>query len=229
MVPRSYSPDNIISPFATLFLAPSTQTQSFLSMANPGDTDILVPTIRLVGECNSLAQSISCLNCIQNSLGRLIMIFHNHWLSSTPTRRMVLVISETLKGNSRKTLRESSISSWQVNGELNTTCLSSTKHSHNVVLSTKEVTWIMRYTESIFCDGRSPVSGISQRVTLCAKPVLSLMIYGITWYLKHRKEPNVGWSLPQSLQACSEYFSKFQGGIPQWNCRITILDRRWGT
>ena len=191
-----------------------------LSMANPSDTDILVPTIQIVGEYNPLAQSVSCLNCIQNSLGSLVMNFHNHWLSSTPTRRMVPVISETLKGNSRKTSRESSILNWQANGELNATCLSNANHSHNVVLSSKEVTWILRYTESILCDGRSPVLGISQRMILCVKPALSLTIYGITWYLKHRKEPNVSLSFPRLLQTCSEYFQQ----ILRWNSSMELQD-----
>jgi len=142
---------------------------------------------------------------------------------------MAPAISEILKGNSRKTWRESSISSWWADGELNTPCLGSAKHSYNVVFSNKKVTWILRYTESILCDGRSSLLGAFPRMILRVKSVSSMTIYGITWSPKHRKEPIVGWSLPQSLQVCSEYFSKFQGETPQWNSRITFLDRRWGT
>jgi len=156
------------------------------------------------------------------------MNFQNHLLSSILTRRMALAISEILKGNSRKMLRESNTSSWQANGELNTTCLGSAKHFYNIVFSSKEVTWILRYTESIPCHRKSSVLGVFQRMILCVKSVSSSMIYGITWYPKHRKEPNVGWSLSQLFQICSGYSSKCQGYIPQCNSRITLLDHCQG-
>jgi len=153
------------------------------------------------------------------------MNFQNPSLSSILTRWMTLAISEILKGNSRKMLRESNISSWQANGELSAIYLGSAKHLYNVVFSSKGVTWILRYTESIPSDRKSSVLGVFQRMILCVKSVSSSMIYEITWYPKHRKEPNVGWSLPQLFQICSGYSSKCQGYIPQCNSRITLLDR----
>jgi len=154
---------------------------------------------------------------------------HNHSLLSTLTRMMVPAISEILEGNSRRTFRESSISNWQTNGELSTPCLGSAKHSYNVVFSSEKVAWISRYTDSTLYDGRSSVLGAFQRMILRVKSMSSMMIYGITWYPKHMKEPIVGWSWPHLLQIGSEYFSKFQGWIPQWDSRITPLGCRRGT
>jgi len=142
----------------------------------------------------------------------------NHWLSNTLTRRMAPAISEILTENSRRTLRESSISSWQANGELNVSCLDSAKHSCNVVFSSKKVTWILRYTESILGDRKSSVLGGFSRTILRVKAGSSSMIYGITWCLKHRKEPNVRdlcFNRSKSSQDTSADFKvKFSNGIP---------------
>jgi len=157
------------------------------------------------------------------------MNFYNHWLSNTMTNRMAPTISEILKGNSRRILRESSISDWQANGELNVSYLGSAKHLCDVVFSSKKMTLILRYTESILCNRKSWVLGVFSRMILHVKSVSSSTIYGITLCLKHRKEPHVGWSSTQSLLFFSGYFSKFQGWNPQWDSRITPLDCRRGT
>ena len=146
------------------------------------------------------------------------MNFHNHWLSNTLTKRMEPVISEILKGTSRRILRESSISDWQANGELNISCLGSAKHLCDVVFSSKKMTLILRYTESILCDRKSWVLGVFSRMMLHVKSVSSSTIYGITLYPKHRKEPNVGWSLTQSFQftqnTSANFKVEFPNGIP---------------
>jgi len=143
---------------------------------------------------------------------------HNHWLSNTLTKRMAPAISEILKGNSRRIWRESSISDWQANGELNVSCLGSAQHLCDVVFFSKKMTLILRYTESILCDRKSSVLGVSSRMILHVKSVSSSTIYGITLYLKHRKEPNVGWSLTQSFQfsqnTLANFKVEFPNGIP---------------
>jgi len=113
---------------------------------------------------------------------------HNHWLSNTLTKRMAPAISEILKGNSRRIWRESSISDWQANSELNVSCLGSAKHLCDVVFSSKKMTLILRYTESILCDRKSWVLGIFSRMILHVKSVSSSTIYGITLYPKHCRE-----------------------------------------
>ena len=62
----------------------------------------------------------------------------------------------------------------------------------DVVFSSKKVTLILRYTESILSDRKSSVLGVFSRMILHVKSVSSSTIYGITLYPKHRKEPNVG-------------------------------------
>jgi len=160
------------------------------------------------------------------------MNFHNHWLSNTLTKQMALAISETLKGNSRRILRESSISDWQENGELNISCLGSAKHLCDVAFSSKRVTLILRYTESILCDRKSSVPGVFPRMILHVKSVSSSVIYGITLYPKNRKEPNVGWSLTQSLQFSQDtsvnFKVDFPDGIPGLHLWIVAEVRHHG-
>jgi len=131
---------------------------------------------------------------------------------------MAPAISEILKGNSRRIWRESSISNWQANGELNVSCLGSAKHLCDVVFSSKKVTLISRYTESILSDRKSSVLGVFSRMILHVKSVSSSTIYGITLYPKHRKEPNVGWSSTQLLQfsqdTSANFKVEFPNGIP---------------
>ena len=63
MVPQPCPPDNIISlsQRCSLLSLPTVE-----SMANPGESATIIPTIRIVGEYNSVSstQSISTLNCI---------------------------------------------------------------------------------------------------------------------------------------------------------------------
>ena len=138
--------------------------------------------------------------------------FHSLISSYPLSQRCFLLPSPKVESmaNSRRIWRESSISDWQANSELNVSCLGSVQHLCDVVFFSKKMTLILRYTEGILCDRKSWVLGVSSRMILHVKSMSSSTIYGITLYPKHRKEPNVGWSLTQSFQFSQNTSANFK-------------------
>jgi len=102
------------------------------------------------------------------------------------------------------------INKWWV--QLPFLCPGSAKLSCDVVFWTKGVTWILKYT-NILGDRKCLVLGIPRREIPRVKLVSSLMIYGNTWLMKHRRKPNVSWYFPPSLPIYWGCSSQLQGGI----------------
>ena len=152
----------------------------------------------------------SCLydcNQFQNSSDSSMIIFHSHSLSSTLTRPIVPL--EVLTGNSTTWKEEHNIWSWpKVDGKLSCWCLSSCAYSCGVALSSKEMSWVLKYTKNIIGGEWS-----GSRMISWVKLGSILTIYGNIWHPKHKEKGNVSKSPGRSLPIYSEHLSELQSGI----------------
>jgi len=88
----------------------------------------------------------------------------------------------------------------------------------------KKVTWILRYM-NILSERNTLVLGTATKKIPCVELALSLMIYGNTWFLKNRREPNVSWSFVWSLLI---FLSVLQP-TSRWSLRIRSKDYTSGS
>ena len=112
--------------------------------------------------------------------------------SPLPDRKGKIKLEKNIEGKHHLKL----INKWWV--ELSFLCPNSAKLSCDVVFWTKKVTWILSYT-NILGDIKYLVLGVPRREIPHVKLVSSLTIYGNTWFLRHRRKPNVSWSFLRSL------------------------------
>ena len=149
--------------------------------------------------------------------------FHDDSSSNTLIKQIFLLSKIdliTAKGQNR-------VWHWPRVGEMSFQCTHNPTCSSGVAFSSRELTWLSNFTKSPDGGNSLPLDE-PQREICCVKSASNLTISGNIWFLNHRRQQNVSWSLSRSLPIYSRHLSEAQGGFQWCNFRVAFLDRRWG-